>query len=76
MTGNSASHKVTLIPIPFVADAESRNTLLQGDHGGLTLSFVDWYVCPPGSVWAGENWAEMAGQMGKLAELPSEVTEM
>ena len=45
---------------------------LQGDHGGLRPGFVDYdwiFQCLPDSAWVGENWAEMAGQLGKIVEL-------
>ena len=47
---------------------------LQGDHGGQRLGFVDFVSVVPvhclfNSALAGENWAEMAEQLGNIVEL-------
>ena len=43
---------------------------IQGDHGGMRLSLVDFDLAVPLSAgaWAGENWAEMSEQPGNLAK--------
>ena len=53
------------MPVPQVTNI---NIILQGDHGGQGLGFVDFarvFHSLPNFAWAGENWAEMAEHLGK-----------